>query len=402
VDLERPAHSLSGGERTRLLLAGLLLRDPEIVLLDEPTNNLDEEGRQVILAFLQQWRGPTLVASHDRDLLASVGKIAELTRTGIRVVGGGWDEFERIRTAERVRVIEAADKAAAEVRTARRERQREAEKQARRDKRGRAVAAKDADPRIYLGAQKQRAEMTAARYRAVGGELLDRATDTFEEARAKVERDIAIRISLPASGLSSRHLLVNARGVSVERGGRQLFEPLDLSIVGPERVAITGRNGSGKTSLIRVILGLDAPAGGTIAADRERAALLDQEIGLLRPGETLIESIQRHNPGMARGAAHEALAAFGFRNDLAVRRTGTLSGGERVRLALACIFSRPEPPQMLVLDEPTNHLDLEAIEQLESALRDYDGAIIYVTHDRAFLSAIGQWREISLRAPETF
>jgi ATPase subunit of ABC transporter with duplicated ATPase domains len=346
--------------------------------------------------MLERWAGPALVATHDRQLLRGANRIVELTGAGVHVVGGGWDEFEQVRSAERLRAAEAAEKAAAEVETSKREKQREAEKQARRDRRGRAVAAKGSDPKIYLGAQKRRAEATAARYRAVGEELVDRARDSLDKARARIERVIPVRIELPASGLPARHVLVEARAITAARGGRRLFGPLDLSVVGPERIALVGPNGAGKTSLIRIILGLDPLSSGEIWCDRRRIAMLDQHLSLLDPSETLLESMQRLNPSMSRQEGHQALAAYGFRNALSARNTGSLSGGERVRLALACLFSRAEPPQMLVLDEPTNHLDLAATEQLEDALGGYDGAILCVSHDPAFREALRLSREIAL------
>jgi ATPase subunit of ABC transporter with duplicated ATPase domains len=396
LDVTRPIDTLSGGERTRLMLAALLLPKPDIILLDEPTNNLDEDGRAAVAELVDRWSGPALVATHDRDLLRRADRIVELTGAGVHVVGGGWDLFEEVRSAERLRAAEAAEKAAAEVESSKREKQREAEKQARRDKRGRAVAAKAIDPKIYLGAQKRRAEATAARYRAVGEEIVERAKDSLDEARARVERVVPVRIELPPSGLPARHVLVEARDIIVERGGRPLFGPLDLSVVGPERIAIVGRNGVGKTSLIRAILGLEPVTSGDIRADRKRMAMLDQHLSLLDPEETLLEAMQRLNLEMSRQEAHQALAAYGFRNALAARRSGSLSGGERVRLALACLFSRPEPPQMLILDEPTNHLDLAATEQLEEALASYDGAILCVSHDPAFREALAVSREIAL------
>lgn len=362
--MKRPLPSLSGGERMRLKLAALLLPEPDILLLDEPTNDLDKAGRDVVAALIEEWNGPLIVASHDRWLLERVDRIVELSPTGVSIVGGNWTAFKIQRDAERERAVEALELAKAGLADVRRAKQREAEKQARRDKRGRAVAAKGIDPKPYLFKQQQKAEKTAARYGAVGQDIVAEADEALRAAQAEVERIVPIRIALPRCGLSARHVLVNAQEITCEHDGQLLFGPLNIVIRGPERIALTGPNGAGKTSLIRLLFGLDRPASGTIAANRERVAVLDQHLAMLDGSETLFEAMRRHNPTSDRHSVYAALAGFGFRGASSERAVSTLSGGEGVRLALACLFSRPEPPQMLLLDEPTNHLDIEAIELL--------------------------------------
>jgi ATPase subunit of ABC transporter with duplicated ATPase domains len=396
LDSDRPLAGLSGGERMRVMLAALLLDDTDVLLLDEPTNNLDDAGRDAVIDLIGRWHGPVLVASHDRALLEHVDRIVELTQAGIHVVGGGWSAFEQQRGAQRAQALQTLEKAEAAVKTARRERQREAEKQARRDKRGRAFAARASEPKILLHARQQRAEQTAAHYRAVGDGSVEQAGNALAKAQADVERLVPIRIALPSCGLPPRHVLVEARQVACARGGRHLFGPLDLTVRGPERIALTGPNGSGKTSLIRLLQGEEEPQAGSVAADRKDIVLLDQHLSLLERSESALEAMRRHNPQMEAGQAHDALAVYGFRNRWGDRTVESLSGGERVRLALACLFARPRPPRMLILDEPTNHLDVDATMLLEEALRAYDGAILCVSHDRGFREALKLEREIVL------
>ncbi|MGQ3045016.1 MAG: ATP-binding cassette domain-containing protein, partial [Brevundimonas aurantiaca] len=163
----------------------------------------------------------------------------------------------------------------------------------------------------------------------------------------------------------------------------------------PERIAITGANGSGKTTLLKLVTGAITPTSGRV--DRPvRAAFLDQDSAILRPRETLLDAWLRLNPGGTPNEAYAALARFLFRNTAAQRTVGALSGGERLRAALACMMTGGSPPQMLVLDEPTNHLDLDSIAAVEAALLAYDGALVVVSHDDDFLRAIGTTRTVCL------
>jgi len=396
LDLARDVATLSGGERTRLAIAGLLADAPDLLLLDEPTNNLDREGRAAIQALLARWPGAALVASHDRDLLEAMNRIIHLSPVGVTVHGGGWSAF----AAEREAALERAE---GELDRARRRASHQAqlarkreEIQARRDRKGRRHAAKGSEPNIVLGAYKRRAEATAGAGRALAERQAEEARDTLEEARAGVEVLTPLSLALPPSGLSSGRRLLALRDVVLERGGKRIAGPVSLEITGPERVALTGPNGSGKTSLLRIALGEVEPSGGQVSRAEGVIAMLDQHGALLDPATSLLDAILARHPDMIPHQAHAALARFAFRNKEASRIAGTLSGGERLRAAMALVFSGPQVPQLLVLDEPTNHLDLDAIEQLERALAAYDGALLVVSHDPAFLQAIGIEREIAL------
>ena len=177
--------------------------------------------------------------------------------------------------------------------------------------------------------------------------------------------------------------------------GRRLFDKLDFRIDGPERIALTGPNGAGKSTLLRVIVGAQAPEAGE-ARLHVPTAVFDQRTSILKPEETLLQAFRRLNPEADRNAAQAALARFLFRNTAAERTVETLSGGERLRAALACVLTGGEPPQLLILDEPSNHLDLDSLAAVEAALHGYDGALLIVSHDRDFLAGVGVEREIAL------
>ena len=393
---DRLLASLSGGERTRVALARLLIEAPDVLLLDEPTNNLDADGREAVAQLLARWRGGAVVASHDRALLERVDRIVELTPVSVTIFGGAWPAFAEARDAARARAEADLTRASDALRNAERAVQKAREKKARRDKAGRAWRAKGGEPRLSLDAAQQRAENSGAREGHIADRRIDDRADALEQARARVDVLTPLSIELPKTSLPGSRELIAFEDIVMAHGARRLFGPLSFEVRGPERIAVSGANGSGKTTLLRLITGELEPTAGDIRRLTDRVAVLDQHVGLLDAGASILENLRRLNPDLPDNEAHAALARFAFRNKAALRISGTLSGGERLRAGLACVFARPRPPLLLLLDEPTNHLDLTSIEVLEAALSGFDGALIAVSHDRTFLQAIGVQREIGL------
>jgi ATPase subunit of ABC transporter with duplicated ATPase domains len=399
--LDRLSSGLSGGELTRLRLAGLLIARPDLLLLDEPTNHLDADARRIVAGVLGRWKGGAVVVSHDRDLLRRMDRIVELSSLGVTVYGGDYDLYAERKATERAAAARDLASAERDVDRAAREGQKAAEKKARRDRAGRAWAASGSAPKIVLGMMAERAEVSGARE----GQLAERRTEAAEaalgEARARVERVRELSIPLPPTGLAAGRTVLTMAGATWNAPakdaseGRRIVGPLDLTLIGPRRVAIAGPNGAGKTTLLKLASGLLEPAAGTVERP-VRAALLDQETSLLRSDETVVEAFLRLNPGATPNAARTALARFLFRNTAGDRIVGTLSGGERLRAGLACVMGGETPAQLLILDEPTNHLDLDAVTAVEAALRAFDGALLVVSHDPAFLEAIGVEEEVRL------
>ena len=395
VSLDRRIATLSGGERTRIGIARLCIEAPDLLLLDEPTNNLDAAGRAAIHTLVANWRGGVLVASHDRALLEAMDRIVELTPIGVRIVGGGWSAFAAAREADRAQAAAELDRAYIVLRDARRSVQQQREARDRRDKTGRAVAAKGSEPRIVLGNRARQAEESGGRARRVGERLVEDAAARADAARARVEVLTPLTIALPTSGLPSTATVLAIEAVTIALGDRVLG-PWTLALTGPERVAVTGPNGAGKTTLLRLAAGAIESNGGIARRTHGPIVMLDQHVTILDPGSSVVDNFRRLNPGLGDNEAHAACARFAFRNRDALQQVGTLSGGERLRAGLACTLAGDRPPWLLILDEPTNHLDLESIEILETALRDADGALLVVSHDPAFLAAIGIDRVLEL------
>jgi len=394
--LDRRMGSLSGGECVRIGVARLLLEAPDVLLLDEPTNNLDADGRALIHRLMRDWRGGVLVASHDRSLLEHVDRIVELTPVGVHVVGGGWSAFAAVREAERARAAAEAEQASAALRAAGREAQRQREAKERRDKAGRASAAKGSGPKILLGARANRAENSGGRARRISERLVSDAATQAEAAEARVDIVTPLTISLPATRLPSNAEVLTLERVTARRGDRT-FGPWSLHMRGPERVAVSGPNGAGKSTLLAIAAGLLPASGGHARRAEGRAVLLDQHVGLLDAGTSILDNFRRLNPRLEVNDAFAACARFAFRNRDALRRVGTLSGGERMRAGLACTLAGATPPWLLALDEPTNHLDIASVELLEQALRDFDGALLVVSHDAAFLEGLAITRSLDVR-----
>ncbi len=395
-DLTRTIRGFSGGERTRIAVARLWLEAPDILLLDEPTNNLDAPGRAAILALIDAWRGAALVASHDRDLLEHVDRIIELTPVGVTVFGGGWSEFVEARDARRAAATGALEKAEGDLRRVKDQVQLQREMKQRKDAAGKAGRFAAGQSKMMLDFKQDRAEASQGAANRLADRQLSEANEALDKAKAQFEILVPLNVVAPSVNLPSQKVVLVFEDVTVEAGGRPLFGPLSFKVVGPERIHISGSNGSGKSTLLRLIASDRPPASGNIRRLDGRIAMLDQHADALDPALTLLANMQAANPELDDNAAYAALARFAFRNKLAHQVVATLSGGERLRAALACLLAAREPPQLLLLDEPTNHLDIASIEVIEAALREYDGALIVVSHDPAFIEAIGCSREISL------
>ncbi|HVX39713.1 MAG TPA: ABC-F family ATP-binding cassette domain-containing protein [Gemmatimonadaceae bacterium] len=400
VSLDRAAESLSGGELTRAALAGLILGRPDILLFDEPTNNLDAPSREALYELITAWTGGVVCVSHDRELLRRMDRIVELSSVGVRVYGGNYDDFVAQRAAERMAAERELDSARAALRDAEQKAREVRERQARREARGRRQRANANIPKILLNTRAANAEATSARIDAVSAREVDERRARVATARERVEEREQPRLHVASTRLPAGRTVLEIEEVVVRFGdaATPVLDGVSLRIRGPERVALAGPNGSGKTSLLRVAMGELTPSAGTVRRlAAQEIAFLDQNGARLDAARSVLENFRLLHPLMDETATRYALARFLFADDAAMQPLATLSGGERLRASLACVLGGERPPSFLVLDEPTNHLDLDSIAAMESALGEYDGALLVVSHDEAFLEAIGIERRMALR-----
>lgn len=371
---------LSGGQAARVGLAALLLSRFDIVLLDEPTNDLDLDGLERLERFVQGLRGGVVLVSHDREFLARcVTRVLELdlAQHSTRVYGGGYDAYleERaiVRQHKRDDYEEFASKKADLVARART--QREWSSQGTRN----ALKKAPDNDKIRRRASTESSEKQAQKVRQMESRI--RRLDEVEEPRKEWQLEFTIGAAPRSSAV------VATLNAAVVRQGDFTLGPVSLQLNAGERVGITGPNGAGKSTLLRTLLGRQEPDEGSAALGSSVAiGEVDQARSLFAGDAPLSDAFEALVPEMASAEVRTLLAKFGLKADHVLRPCGELSPGERTRAGLALLQARGV--NVLVLDEPTNHLDLPAIEQLEEALESYEGALLLVTHDRRMLSTV--------------
>ncbi|WP_026543197.1 ABC-F family ATP-binding cassette domain-containing protein [Paenarthrobacter nicotinovorans] len=371
---------LSGGQAARVALAALLLSRFDVVLLDEPTNDLDLEGLARLEAFVQGLRGGVVLVSHDREFLARcVTTVVELdlAQNSVAVYDGGYEAFLEERAVAkrhaRERYDEFANTKADLVSRART--QREWSSQGVRN----AMKKNPDNDKIRRAASSESSEKQAQKVRQMESRIA-RLTEV-EEPR----KEWQLQFSIGQAPRSSA-VVATLRDV-VARQGDFTLGPVNLQLNGGERIGITGPNGAGKSTLLRLLLGTQAPDDGDASMGASVAiGEIDQARGLLDGGQPLGDAVEAVLVDWNSADVRTLLAKFGLKADHTSRTVDSLSPGERTRAALALLQARGV--NLLVLDEPTNHLDLPAIEQLEEALESYEGALLLVTHDRRLLENV--------------
>jgi ATPase subunit of ABC transporter with duplicated ATPase domains len=345
--------------------------------LDEPTNNLDTRARELLYRAVDSWPGVLVVVSHDRRLLERVDQIVELRDGETRTFGGPYSTYAEILAAEQATAARLVRAAEGEVAREKRQLIETQVKMARRLRTAKTAEREKRVPKVVANALKRKAQESAGKYRAVQASRLGDAREALSDAEQAVRDDDRIRVDLPATAVPA---------------GRTVLQVGSLIVRGPERIALLGGNGSGKTTLLEAIMGRRRHPRADVAAPAVPSAYLPQRLDVLDDTLAVLDNVRAAAPSATPHDVRAQLARFLVRGDRVEQLAGTLSGGERFRVSLACLLLAEPAPRLLLLDEPTNNLDLDSVGQLTDALAGYRGALIVASHDRAFLADIGVTR----------
>ncbi len=411
--LDTPLDRLSGGERTKVYLAGLTIHSPEVVLLDEPTNHLDATTRAKLYDWVEATRATIVVVSHDVALLRRLDTTYELSAKGLRLYGGNYDFYCEQKALEEGALADRISAEETALKQARRRAQEVRERQERRV--ARAGKTTTGTPRIILNARHDRGENTGARLAEKHSGIIADGRARLSELRSRQSCTADLRIDFDDARLHEGKLLVSATGVNFGYTPDKMLwpEPLDLEIRSGERIHLTGDNGSGKTTLVRLLTGELSPTVGTIhRAPGFSHLYLDQQYSAVCRDTTVLELAREHN--LENLADHEVKTRLNralFPAATWDKNCLTLSGGERMRLYLCCLMlsnrRQTESHQarlngrgakeegeanhisdMLILDEPTNNLDLTSLAVLTDTVKNYRGTLVVISHDSNFVEQI--------------
>ncbi|MFV0364893.1 MAG: ribosomal protection-like ABC-F family protein [Mangrovibacterium sp.] len=398
LDLSLPMKSLSGGQKTKVFLAGISIHQPEFILLDEPSNHLDTSGRQLLYNFIQTTKSTLIVVSHDRKLLNLLDNVCELSRNGIKVYGGNYDFYKQQKQIENNTLSQDIQSKEKTLRKAKEKERETIERQQKQNSRGKNQQKKEGTPKAMRDKMKNDAEKSTSKLKNIHAEKIGGISHNLKELRSLLPDIGKMKFGFDNSALHKGKILVTATNINFKYDKIQLWENnLNFQITSGERIALKGQNGSGKTTIIKLILGTFKSKSGTIYRAENKSVYIDQDYSLLDNTLNVYQQTQQFNSSALQ--EHEIkirLNRFLFTKDDWEKSVKVLSGGERMRLMICCLTISNQSPDIIILDEPTNNLDIQNIEILTAAINEYQGTLIVVSHDETFLKQVKIERTIRL------
>lgn len=398
LDLTQEMGSLSGGEKTKVFLAGMQIHSPMLILLDEPSNHLDISGRRLLYDVLRKCKMTILLVSHDRELLSLTDSTIELTRDSANAYGGNYAFYKELKKTEQETLHAQLAEKEKVLRKARQNAREVAEQSQKRDAKGKAHKQKAGIPRIILGGLKNKAEQSSAKLKTEQTCKISTASNERNQIKEQLRNQHALAIDIHGSNLHQGKIIVKAEKINYSYGEHSLWEkPLSFQLTSGDRTEITGNNGSGKTTLMRILSKELLIASGTLHIADCTQLYIDQEYSVINNGLTVLEQVQTFNDRcLTEQQLKDHLHHHRFPYACWDRISGSLSGGEKMKLVLCCMAVSNNLPDVIMLDEPTNNLDLYSQDILTAAIKDFKGTVLVISHDKHFISKIDVKNHIPL------
>lgn len=398
LNLNQKLETLSGGQKTKVFLAGIEINQPDIILLDEPTNHLDLEGRNLLYDFIAGTSSTVVIVSHDRALLNLVDVIFELSNQGISTYGGNYDFYAAQKDIENEALQNDIHSKERALKKAREKERETIERKQKLDARGKSKQEKSGVARIMMNTLRNNAEKNSSKLKSVHAEKINDISGDLRDLRSSVRNADQMKVDFNDSDLHTGKILISAEEINYTYDTENLWkENLNFEIRSGDRISIKGSNGSGKTTLIKLLLGDLKPSAGIISRSDFQTVYIDQEYSLIDRSATVYEFAQQFNDNtLQESEVKTLLSRFLFGKETWYKKCDSLSGGERLRLLLCELSIRNKAPDIMILDEPTNNLDLQNVEILTNAIKDYHGTLVVISHDEVFLGEIGVKSEILL------
>ena len=398
LDLTEKIENLSCGQKTKVFLAGILIHEPELVLLDEPSNHLDKATRELLYNFISSTKSSLIIVSHDRKLLNLLNTVYELSKRGITIYGGNYDFYAEQKQIENNALNQDLQSKEKALRKAKEKERETSERQQKLDARGKKKQEKSGVARIMMNTLRNNAENSSSKLKSVHVEKIDGISKELRELRSSLPDIDQMKFGFDNSVLHKGKVLFKANEINFSYKEQLLWKKdLNLEITSGERIALNGQNGSGKTTLIKIILGKLIPKSGTVYIAENKSVYIDQDYSLIDNELKVYDQAQQFNSsGLEEHDIKMRLNRFLFHKEYWDKPCSALSGGEKMRLMLCCLTINNESPDIIILDEPTNNLDIQNVEILTAAINEYQGTLIVVSHDESFLEQINIQKSISL------